>query len=355
MNEKQFLNNNTIENKIIGFYSLYKINLEYVKTVESYAVTRIFYKIVNSAKISKINNLINELELYIEADKIKLDFDKLNGCIIFEISKKERKMLYYEDLKNDGFDGLTASIGKDTNNKEISINLVDAPHLLIAGSTGSGKSCILNNIIVSLLNKYDENYMQMILVDMKQVEFTPYEKKKQLAIPTITDVNKAVDILNKMIVIMKNRYSVLADSGCRNITEYNGKVQEAEKMTYYVIIIDELADLFMQDKDIEDLICRLLQLGRASGIHLILSTQRPDSQTISGKLKVNIPMRLALTVTNRHDSVTILNENGAEKLTGQGDFLLKTTTGTIRGQGAFIRDIEDVLIEDKNEEVLEND
>ena len=344
MNEKEFLNNNTIENKIIGFYSLYKINLEYIKTVESYAVARIFYKITNNAKISKIENLLNELELYIEAEKIKLDFDKLNGAIIFEISKKDRKNLFFEDLKNDNFDGLTASIGKDTNNNEISINLVDAPHLLIAGSTGSGKSCILNNIIVSLLNKYNEDYFQLILVDIKQVEFSQYWNKKQLAIPTITEVNKAVDILNKMIVIMKNRYKVLSDNGYKNIQEYNEK--EVEKMTYYVIVIDELADLFMQDKDIEDLICRLLQLGRAAGIHLILSTQRPDSQTISGKLKVNIPMRLALTVTNAHDSRTILNEAGAEKLTGKGDFLLKTTKGTIRGQGAFIRNIEEVLQND---------
>lgn len=342
MNELQFLNNDTIENKIISFYNLNNVNLNYVKTVESYAVDRICYKIVNNAKITKIKNLIDELELYTEAEKIKLDFNKTNGLIIFEISKKDRKILKFEDLKNDCFEGLTASVGKDCNNNEIAIDLTEAPHLLIAGSTGSGKSCVLNDIIVSLLNKYNEDYLNLILIDIKKVEFTQYENQKQLAIPTITEVDKVVDILNKMIVIMENRYNMLSQKGCRNIQEYNQK--EAEKFCYYVIVIDELADLFMQNKDIENIICRLLQLGRAAGIHLILATQRPDSQTISGKLKVNIPTRLALTVTNRHDSTTILNENGAEKLTGKGDFLLKTNNGEIiRGQSAYIENIREVL------------
>ena len=342
INELQFLNNNTIENKIINFYSLFKINLNYIKTIESYAIIKIFYKITNNAKISKIENLLNELELYTEAEKIKLDFDKLNGCIVFEISKKEKNILYYEELENKGKDGLTASIGKDTNNNEISIDLTEAPHLLIAGSTGAGKSCLLNDIILSLLKKYDENYMNLILVDIKQVEFSQYKEQKQLAIPTITDVNNAIDILNKMLFIMSNRYNILSQKGYKNIKEYNEK--ETEKLNYYVIIIDELADLFAQNPDIEAILQRLLQLGRAAGIHLILATQRPDVQTISGTLKVNIPTRVALTVTNAHDSRTILNEAGAEKLTGKGDFLLKKSNGeTIRGQAAYIKNISEVL------------
>ena len=139
MNELQFLNNNTTENKIINFYSLYRINLEYIKTIESFAVNRLYYKITNNAKINKIKNLITELELYIEAEKIKLDFDKLRGAIIFEISRTNRKMLYFQELENKEQNGLTASIGKDINNKEISIDITKAPHLLIAGSTGSGR------------------------------------------------------------------------------------------------------------------------------------------------------------------------------------------------------------------------
>lgn len=345
MNELQFLNKNTIENKILNFYSLYKINLEYIKTIESFAVNRLYYKILNNAKIAKIKNLIAELEIFVQAEKIKLDFDKLNGSIIFEISREDRKTLYFEELENKETTGLTASIGKDINNNEISIDISKTPHLLIAGSTGSGKSCILNNIIVSLINKYNENYMKMILVDIKQVEFTPFKQCKQLATPTITDVNTAIDILNKMIVIMTNRYNILSKNNYKNIEEYNQK--ENDKLCYYCIVIDELADLFAQSPDIEAILCRLLQLGRAAGIHLILATQRPDSETISGKLKINIPTRLALSVTNMHDSKTILNESGAEKLTGKGDFLLKKANGeTIRGQGAYIKNIMEVL---KNE------
>ena len=335
MNELQLLNNETIENKIITFYNLYNINLNYVKTVKSYAVDRFYFKILNNIRIKKIENLINELELELKKEKIKLDFDKKNGLIVFEISKNKRKLLYFKDLKNEEKQGLSVSIGKDTNNNKISIDITQTPHLLIAGSTGSGKSCLLNNIIYSLLQKYDKNYMKLILLDMKQVEFTQYKNYNNLATPIITDINNAFNILNKMLLIMSNRYTILSKKQYKNIDEYNKN--EKEKMCYYVIIIDELADLFMQNKEIEDLICRLLQVGRASGIHLILSTQRPDSQTISGKLKVNIPTRIALTVTNRHDSTTILNENGAEKLTGKGDFLLKKSNGNIiRGQSALL-------------------
>ena len=342
MQELIFLNENTTENKIINFYSLSNIILEHVKTVESFAVNRLYYKIVNNAKIKKIENLISELELHIEAEKIKLDFDKLNGCIIFEISKKDRKILYFEELKDEQKEGLTASIGKDTNNNEIDINLTEAPHLLIGGSTGSGKSCILNNIIMSLIRKYNKDYFKAILIDIKQVEFLQFANIPQLATPVITDTEKAIDILNKMVVIMSNRFSILSKKGYRNIQEYNNN--EAEKMCYYLIVVDELADLFMQSPDIELVLCRLAQLGRAAGIHLILATQRPDHQTISSKLKVNIPTRIGLTVTNHYDSKIILDQSGAEKLTGKGDFILKKSNGDIiRGQGALIKDINKLL------------
>ena len=342
MRELDFLNNNTTENKIINFYSLYDVTLEHQKSVESFAVNRLYYKIINNAKIRKIENLINELELYIEAEKIKLDFDKLNGCIIFEISKKDRKILYFEELKDEQKEGLTASIGKDTNNKEITINIAEAPHLLIGGSTGSGKSCILNNIIMSLIRKYNKEYFKAILIDIKQVEFLQFQNISQLATPVITDTEKAIDILNKMIVIMSNRFSILSKKGYRNIQEYNQK--EDDKFCYYLIVVDELADLFAQSPEIEVILCRLAQLGRAAGIQLILATQRPDHQTISSKLKVNIPARIALTVTNHYDSKIILDQTGAEKLTGKGDFILKKSNGeTIRGQGALIKNINELL------------
>ena len=348
MNELELLNNTETENKIINFYSLYNIELEYIKKIDSFSIIRYYFIIKNNSRINKINNLINELQLAINTDKIKLDFEQKSGCIIFECSKRERKILYFEELENKTKEGLTASIGKDLNNKEIELNLLETPHLLVAGSTGSGKSCILNNIISSLSLKYDKEYYKTILIDIKQVEFLQFANISQLATPIITTTEKAIDILNKMCNIMQNRYNILSENNCRNIEEYN-KISN-DKMCYYSIVIDELADLFIQSPDIETIICRLAQLGRASGIHLILATQRPDRETITGRLKVNIPSRIALSVASLYDSRIILDQTGAEKLTGKGDFILKMSNGeTIRGQGALIKNINELLRGVKNE------
>lgn len=342
MKELEILNNTETEQKIINFYTIYGISLEYIKKIDSFAVTRYYYIIKNNARINKINNLINELQLYIKSEKIKLDFDALSGTIIFECSKSKRNILYFEDLQDNKIEGLTASIGKSLNNEEIQLNLLDTPHLLVAGSTGSGKSCILNNIITSLVRKYNENYFRAILIDIKQVEFSQFRNINQLATPIITDTGKAIDILNKMCQIMSSRYNILSENNARNIEEYNAKTDD--KLVYYLIVIDELADLFIQAPDIEIILCRLAQLGRAAGIHLILATQRPDRETITGRLKVNIPSRLALTVSSVYDSRIILDQTGAEKLTGKGDFILKMSNGeTIRGQGALIKDINKLL------------
>ena len=342
MKELEILNNTETEQKIINFYTIYSVTLEFVKKIDSFSVTRYYYIIKNNSRINKINNLINELQLYVNSEKIKLDFDQLNGYIIFECSKSKRDILYFEDLKDNKTDGLTASIGKSLNNEEIDLNILNTPHLLVAGSTGSGKSCILNNIITSLVRKYDADYFRAILIDIKQVEFAQFRNIKQLATPIITDTEKAIDILNKMCIIMQDRYNALSNSNCRNIEEYNA--QTSNKMCYYVIVVDELADLFIQAPDIEEILCRLAQLGRAAGIHLILATQRPDRETITGRLKVNIPSRLALTVSSVYDSRIILDQTGAEKLTGKGDFILKMSNGeTIRGQGALIKDINKLL------------
>ena len=342
MKELEILNNTETEQKIVNFYTIYGVALEFVKKIDSFAVTRYYYIIKNNARINKINNLLNELQLYINSEKIKLDFDALSGTIIFECSKSKRNILYFEELKNDNMKGLTASIGKSLNNEEIQLNLLDTPHLLVAGSTGSGKSCILNNIITSLVRKYDANYFRAILIDVKQVEFSQYRNIKQLATPVITDTEKAIDILNKMCSIMTNRYNILSQNNCRNIEEYNAKT--SDKLVYYLIVVDELADLFIQAPDIEIILCRLAQLGRAAGIHLILATQRPDRETITGRLKVNIPSRLALTVASVYDSRIILDQTGAEKLTGKGDFILKMSNGeTVRGQGALIKNIDKLL------------
>ena len=336
MDELNLLNNDTIENKINTFFAQYKIILEHVETINSYAIEKYFYKIKNNSKITKIKNLTSELEIFLQVKKIKITIDNLKGCIVFELSKNKKDILKFEELKDNIKEGLTACIGKDTDNKEIFVNIEKAPHLLIAGETGSGKSCLMNDIITSLLNKYDQNYLKMILVDVKQVEFIQYKNMEQLATPVITECKQAFDILNKMILIMTNRYNILNAANCKNIQEYNKK--EADKMNYYIIVIDEFSDLIMQYSEIEFLILRLAQLGRAAGIHLIIATQRPDSETITSKIKANIPEKIALTVTNTYNSKIIIDETGAEKLTGQGDFIYKKSNGeTIRGQAALIK------------------
>lgn len=335
MNELDFLNVETTENKIINFYASNKILLEYIEKIDSYAIIKYFYKITNNAKIKKIENLINELQLFLQIDKIKLTVDNLKGLIVFELSKQDRKILNFTDLKDTKKEGLTACVGKDTNNKEIFINIEKAPHLLIAGATGSGKSCLINSIITSLINKYDENKLKLILIDVKQVEFIQYNNLNNLAAPVVTEIEKAFEILNKIIAIMANRYKLLNEKNYKNIQEYNKK--EREKLCYYVTVVDEFSDLIMQYEEIETLICRIAQLGRAAGIHLIIATQRPSAETVTGRIKANIPERIALSVTSGINSKIILDKTGAEKLTGQGDFIYKKSNGEeIRGQGALI-------------------
>lgn len=334
-NELNELNTQTIEQKIIDFMLLNRIELEFIKKIESYQIDKYFYKILNNAKINKINNIIDELQIYIQIDKIILDVDNLSGCIVFELSKNDRKILKFEELKDNVKEGLTACIGKNTDAEEVNIDITKAPHMLIAGATGSGKSCIINNIIKSLDNKYNENYLKMILVDVKKVEFLQYNNSNKLATPVITQIDKALSILNKMCKIMNNRYDFLAEKGYKNIKDYNEK--EQEKMNYYLIVIDEFSDLILQAPEIETAVIRIAQLGRACGIHLIIATQRPSSQVLTGLIKTNIPTRLALSVSSVYDSRIILDSKGAEKLTGKGDFILKYPNGDItRAQAALI-------------------
>lgn len=336
MEELNLLNSNGTEEKIITFFGMYNVSLEYIDKIDSFSIKKYFYKVLNNVKLTKIDNLINELQLFLQIDKIKFNVDNVKGCIYFELSKSEHNILYFDELEDVKQDFLSACIGKDTNNSELFLNIEKAPHVLVSGTTGSGKSCLMNNIINSLINKYDKEELKMCLIDIKRVEFMQYNNIEQLATPIITESKKAYEILTKFITIMENRYKEFLKLDAKNISEYNAKTPE--KICYYVIIIDELADLFMQLKEIETLLIRLCQLGRAAGIHVICATQRPDSQTITSKLKTNITTRIALSVPDVYSSRVILGESGAEKLTGNGDFLLKQGAETIRGQAALIRE-----------------
>jgi S-DNA-T family DNA segregation ATPase FtsK/SpoIIIE len=237
---------------------------------------------------------------------------------------------------------LEFAIGKDISGTAIVNNLAKMPHLLVAGQTGSGKSVMINTILTSLLYRNSPSDLKLILVDPKRVELAPYNDIPHLLTPVIVEPEKCISALKWAVAEMERRYSELADAKKRNIEEYN-KVKQDEGMPYIVIVIDELADLMMMAaRDVEALIVRIAQKARAVGIHLILATQRPSVDVITGLIKANVPARIAFTVASQVDSRTIIDQIGAEKLLGQGDMLLTTADmpKPKRIQGAFIGDDE---------------
>ena len=232
------------------------------------------------------------------------------------------------------------------------------PHMLIAGATGSGKSVCINTLIVSLLYKYSPNEVKLLMVDPKVVELSVYNGIPHLLIPVVTDPKKAAAALNWAVNEMNKRYKLFADASVRNIESYNALYEKGiieEKLPYIVMIVDELADLMMAcPNDVEDYICRLAQMARAAGMHLIIATQRPSVDVITGVIKANIPSRISFAVSSGIDSRTILDSTGAEKLLGRGDMLYCPIgeNKPIRVQGAFIseEEVEKVVSFIKDEE-----
>lgn len=246
----------------------------------------------------------------------------------------------------DNKDPIGFAIGKDIAGQSVVGNLSKMPHLLIAGQTGSGKSAMMNTLLTSLLYKNSPSELKLILVDPKQVEFAPYNDIPHLLTPVITEPEKCISALKWAVAEMERRLRTFAEVSKRNIGEYNLITQD-EKMPYVVIVIDELADLMMMAaRDVEALVVRIAQKARAAGIHLVLATQRPSVDVITGLIKANVPARIAFTVASQIDSRTIIDGMGAEKLLGMGDMLFKTSEmpKPIRVQGAFIADEETVKV-----------
>ena len=257
-----------------------------------------------------------------------------------------REIIDSDEFKNSK-SKITFAVGKDISGKAIVADLKSMPHLLIAGSTGSGKSVCINSIITSLLYKANPDEVKLILVDPKVVELGNYNGIPHLLIPVVTDPSKAAAALNWAVAEMTDRYKKFAEEGVRDLESYNEYVranEEPEKvMPQVVIIIDELADLMMAaPSQIEESICRLAQMARAAGMHLIVATQRPSVDVITGVIKANIPSRIAFAVSSQVDSRTILDMQGAEKLVGKGDMLFNPMGmgKPIRVQGTFVTDGE---------------
>lgn len=309
-------------------------------------------------KVSKIVNLADDIKLNLAAADIRIEAPIPGKAAVgIEVPNKENIMVRFRELiEAPEFQKHSSSIcftaGKDIGGQVIVADIAKMPHLLIAGATGSGKSVCINTIIMSILYKADPEDVKLILIDPKVVELSVYNGIPHLFIPVVTDPKKAAGALHWAVAEMTDRYQKFADYQVRDLKGYNQKVEAIEdvedetkpkKLPQIVIVVDELADLMMvAPGDVEDAICRLAQLARAAGIHLIIATQRPSVDVITGLIKANMPSRIAFSVSSGVDSRTILDMNGAEKLLGNGDMLFypQGYQKPLRVQGPFVSDPE---------------
>lgn len=311
-------------------------------------VTQYTFKPSEGIKVSRITALSNDLSLALAAHPIRIEAPIPGKSLIgIEVPNRTKATVgLREALESKDFklrqSSLMVALGKDVSGRSIVYDIAKMPHLLVAGATNSGKSVCLNTIIVSLLYQNNPDALRFIMVDPKRVEFPVYNGIPHLLTPVITDVNKTVNALRWCLNEMDRRYEILNQAGKKNIQTYNQSAVK-EKMPYIIFIIDELADLMVAaSKDIEGSVIRLTQMSRAVGIHLILATQRPSVDVITGLIKANTPARIAFSVASAIDSKTILDASGAEKLLGRGDMLFSTAelSKPRRIQGAFVTDDE---------------
>ncbi len=317
-------------------------------------VTQYTLKPPTGVKLTKMTALENNLALDLAATSIRMEapipgkravgveVPNVKGAIV------RLSSIFTSREWADAKGPLTFAIGKDIAGKPVIADLAKMPHLLVAGQTGSGKSVMINDILASLLYRNSPNELKLILVDPKQVELTPYNDIPHLLTPVINEPERCISALKWAVAEMERRLRTMADAGKRNIEEYNA-VKKEEGMPYVVIMIDELSDLMMMAaRDVEALIVRIAQKARAAGIHLILATQRPSVDVITGLIKANVPGRIAFTTQSQVDSRTIIDQAGSEKLLGRGDMLLLTTDmpKPKRVQAAFIGDDETNKVND---------
>ncbi len=350
---------NQNKDKIVATLVNFKIGIQSIKATIGPTVT--LYEIVPDAgiKISRIKNLEDDIALSLSALGIRIIAPiPGKGTIGIEVPNKNREMVSIRSMfGNQAFaktdKELPVALGKTISNEGLIIDLAKMPHLLVAGATGQGKSVGLNVILTSLIYKRHPSQLKFVLVDPKKVEMSLYSKLERhflAKLPNseeaiITDTRKVVHTLNSLCIEMENRYEILKDAGARNLKEYNAKFiarklnpKEGHRfLPYIVLVIDELADLMMTaGKEVETPIARLAQLARAIGIHLVVATQRPSVNVITGVIKANFPARLSFRVTSKVDSRTILDTGGADQLVGQGDMLLSSGSDIIRLQCPFV-------------------
>ena len=347
--EQEEILNETLQN--------FNVGASVVNVTQGPSVTRFEVQPEPGVKVNKITNLSDDIKLSLAARDIRMEAPIPGKHTIgIEVpNQKSRPVFINEIIQSSTFkestSPLTAVLGLDIAGKPIVTDLKKMPHGLIAGATGSGKSVCINTILVSLLFKARPEDLKLLLIDPKMVELAPYNRIPHLVSPVITDVKAATAALKWAVDEMERRYELFAHTGVRDINRFNELAikhkQYADKLPFIVIIIDELADLMMMSPaDVEEAICRIAQKARACGIHLIVATQRPSVDVITGLIKANIPTRIAFSVSSQVDSRTIIDISGAEKLLGRGDmlFLENGSSKPVRLQGTFVSDEEIDLV-----------
>ena len=331
----------------------FNVGATVVHVTKGPTVTRFEVQPELGVKVNKITNLADDIKLNLAAIDIRIEapIPGKNTIGIEVPNRSSRPVFIREVLQSEAFrqsaSPLTVALGLDISGRPVVTDLKKMPHGLIAGATGSGKSVCMNAMLVSLLYKATPREVKLLLIDPKMVELAPYNHIPHLVSPVITDAKAATAALKWAVSEMERRYELFAHTGVRDIGRYNELVRKAQKpeqhLPYLVIVIDELADLMMvAPADVEEAICRIAQKARACGIHLLVATQRPSVDVITGLIKANIPTRIAFSVSSQIDSRTIIDINGAEKLLGRGDmlFLENGTSKPIRLQGNFVSDEE---------------
>ncbi len=347
VDEEIDMNRTRLENALRSF----GVNATVTDTTHGPTVTRYDFELEQGVKLSRITNLSDDIALALGVSNVRIAPipDKISTVGI-EVPNKLVSTVYLRDIIDSpkfltSKADLTFAIGKDIGGNAVVGNISKLPHLLIAGTTGSGKSVCMNSLIISLLYKSDPEDVKLIMIDPKMVELGVYNGIPHLYIPVVTDPKKAAGALQWAVTEMLKRYRLFSELGVRNLSAYNEHLLEngQPKMPNVVVVIDELADLMLvASKEVEESICRVAQMGRAAGMHLVIATQRPSADVITGLMKANIPSRIAFAVSSSLESRIILDQNGAEKLIGMGDMLYAPLGGgkPLRVQGAFVSDEE---------------
>ena len=350
-------------NKLVETLKSFGVETRIVDIARGPSVTRYEIQPAAGVKISKITNLSDDIALNLAASGVRIEAPIPNKAAVgIEIPNKNRQSVTLREVidtsayKN-AKSKLTVALGKDITGEFVFSDLVKMPHLLIAGTTGSGKSVCLNSMIVSILYNASPDEVKLLMIDPKQVEFTIYNGIPHLLVPVVSDPRKASGALAWAVTEMLTRYKTFSENAVRDISGYNSicESQGKKKMPQIVIFIDELSDLMMAaPNEVEDSICRLAQMARAAGMHLVIATQRPSVDVITGIIKANIPSRISLSVSSQVDSRTIIDSVGAEKLLGNGDMLYYPVgiPKPIRVQGCYLSDkeVENVVTFIKNQE-----